>query len=154
MKLEVIDFDTIKQKWISSLWVGREDVKPMSSMVFGVYGEYDMSIYSKFIPTFWGIYDGNELVAVNSGFRTEDDLYRSRGLWVDPSYRGKNLSQTLFEALFDQARLEGCVDVWSFPKYESIKAYERAGFQRVSAWITEADYGVNCYALKNIELAK
>lgn len=154
MKIEVVDFETVRTSWVNNLWLGRTDVKPMSSMVYNNPGVHDMTIYTKYNPTFWAMFDQGNVIAVNSGFRTEDDLYRSRGIWVHPSHRGYGISREFFEVLQNQAEIEDCEAIWSYPKRDAIKAYEAAGFQRTSQWFDNNDYGVNCYVLKDIMTSK
>lgn len=149
-----ISFEDIKQNWLANLWPGRDDIKPMSSMVYDNITEYDMSIYEKYTPSFWGVFYNDALVAVNSGFRTEDYLYRSRGVWVDPEHRGKSISCMLFRSLEEQAIAEGCTHMWSYPRRGSHCAYLRYGFVQTSDWITDNLYGDNCYVLKNIVAIK
>lgn len=151
MKLKIVDFDTVKTVWLENLWRDRTDVKPVSSMVYNNLDVHDMSIYHTYTPTFWAVYDDNKIIAVNSGFRTEDELYRSRGIWVDYNYRGQSISKLLFSALENQAKLEGCLHMWSYPRKEAFPAYERYGFVRTSEWIEGNKYGTNCYVLKNVE---
>jgi GNAT superfamily N-acetyltransferase len=151
MNIKIVDFETVRSVWLKSLWHGRTDVKPMSSMVFNNFGVYDMTIYTEYKPTFWAVYNDNRVIAVNSGFRTEKDLYRSRGIWVDHNYRGQGISEQLFQALENQAVLEGCTSMWSYPKKEALSAYERFGFVPCSEWISSNKYGTNCYVLKDIQ---
>lgn len=150
MHLEKIEFETIKKIWETKLWRDRiSAIKPMSSMQWN--GGIDMSIYDKYEPTFFGVYDGDKLVGVNSGFRTKDTLYRSRGIWVDPDYRGQGVAQKLFEALDAVALNEGCVEIWSIPRKDALVAYLRAGYVQVGSFFDEGmEFGPNCYVLKKI----
>jgi hypothetical protein len=150
LQLKEITFEQIREVWLQDLWPNRTDVKPMSSMVYGEHDNHDMSIYEKYIPTFWGIFNDDQIIAVNSGFRTNDQLYRTRGIWVRNDHRGNFLSSMLFDAIDAQAKLENCTHIWSFPRFGSHLAYLRAGYTKTSDWYTNNSYGKNCYVLKNI----
>ena len=71
--------------------------------------EFDMDIFN-YEPSFFGVTANGRIVGVNSGHRTKDDLYRSRGIWVDPMLEKKKtgVAQLLFNATQKQAINEGC----------------------------------------------
>lgn len=145
-----IDFETIKSIWSEYLWVNRaSDIKPMSSMTY--HDTYDMTIYDKYTPTFFGAFDLNNLVGVNSGHRTSTDYYRSRGLYVNPKYRKQGISTLLLNATLEQGKNENCDFCWSLPRLSSIRAYKKVGFRRVSNWSNqEFEYGPNCTVVKQL----
>lgn len=150
MELKQITFDQILPVWETKLWPEREsEIKEMSSMQYK--GGIDMTIYEKYKPTFWGVFDGSQIVGVNSGFKTSDDMYRSRGIWVDPNYRRKGISRMLFKGLFEQAEKEDCNYVWSIPRKSALRAYQDAGFSQSSGFFDEGmEFGPNCYVLKTL----
>jgi GNAT superfamily N-acetyltransferase len=150
MTVAFSNFKVVKPIWEEHLWPERRsEIKPMSSMVY--MGGYDMSIYEKYKPTFWVCVNNLGIVAVNSGHRTSDNAYRSRGIWVDPVYRGQGLSTELFLALEAQAIKEGCEYMWSCPRWGSEFAYFAYGFEQTSEWFDEGmEFGPNCYVRKLI----
>ena len=112
---------------------------------------HDMRIFKNYIPTFFGVYDKNKLVGVNSGHRTKDKEYRSRGLWVDPDYRGKKIGKILLQSTINKSIEEGCDLVWTLPRQSSMPTYNSVGFEKQSDWINEGMmYGPNCIAIFNI----
>lgn len=147
--IKEIEFETIFQVWKYQLWPGRvSDIKPMSSMTYD--GRYDLEIYEKYTPTFWGVFEQgtDKLAAVNSGHRTSDTMYRSRGLYTYEEFRGKGVTRLLFAALIEKAKSQGSVVIWTVPRKGSHYAYESAGFAMTSAWFDEnVEFGPNCYAL-------
>jgi len=154
MEVRKIDWDTIHFQWKFNLWPGRYDIKPMSSMIYNKPETYDMEIYEKYEPTFWGVYsDKNEIVGVNSGFRTADDMYRSRGIYVNPDYRKQGIAQMLFDALEEQSIEESCTHIWSYPREGSHHAYLKFGFEETSKWYDDS-FGKNVYVLKQVELGE
>jgi GNAT superfamily N-acetyltransferase len=147
-----VDFEIILPCWKDKLWPGRKDaIRPMSDIVY--LGGHDPEIYKKFKPTFFVVYNTvDEIIGVNSGHRTTDNLYRSRGLWVDPRYRRKGISGILFCELYGQAMKENCKGIWSIPRKESLAAYEKYGFVKTSDFFDKGmEFGPNCYVYKEID---
>ena len=86
----------------------------MSSMQ--LLGGIDMSIYEKYVPSFWAVFDNDNIIGVNSGFATSDVRYSSRGIWVNPNYRSKGIAQLLFDQIDIQASKENKELCWSIPR--------------------------------------
>lgn len=149
--VEKISFELIQSIWSDNLWSGRSSpIRPMSSMVYK--GGYDLSIYNRYNPTFFGIKDlTGTIIGVNSGHRTSDLEYRSRGLWINLEYRNLGLSRALFESLEIQAKSEQCEYIWSIPRKESLYAYTKFGFLQSSNFFNDGvEFGPNCYVIKEI----
>ncbi len=92
-----------------------------------------------------------ELVGVNSGHRTTDAQYRSRGIWVDPSYRKHGVAQILFTMTEHQAILEECNMIWSIPRKSALPAYTKFGFKTVGDYFDEGmEFGPNIYVSKDL----
>lgn len=95
------------------------------------------------------MYLDEKLIAVNSGCRTTDKWYRSRGIFVLKEHRNYNISKMLFSAIDDNAINEGCNMVWSIPRKTALPAYLSAGYRRVSDYFNEGmEFGPNCYVSK------
>jgi GNAT superfamily N-acetyltransferase len=109
----------------------------------GGYDMYNMST----VPTFFGYYINDDLVGVNSGHGCSDNMYRSRGLWVDPDYRGKGIGKQLLIATINQAKLEDATMIWSFPKHTSWKTYNSVGFELASDWQRSETSDENAYCI-------
>jgi GNAT superfamily N-acetyltransferase len=107
---------------------------------------YDYWELIKQIPSFFGVFEGGNLVAVNSGHATWK-MYRSRGLYVHPLYRGLGLSRLLLGATIEQARLEKKRYVWSIPRQQALPAYEAAGFRQSTDWFKTETAELNCFVL-------
>jgi len=148
--IHTIDFDIISAVWKQQLWTNRKsEICPMSSMQF--LGGTDMSIYEKYVPSFWAVFDNDNIIGVNSGFATADTRYRSRGIWVDPDYRNKGIAQLLFGQIDKQAKQENKSVCWSIPRKTALPAYEKAGYVKCSDWFNEGmEFGPNCYVKKSI----
>lgn len=146
-----ISFDTILPIWQDKLWPNRQSaIEPMSAMTWpfeGAPDPIDMSIFD-YKPTFWGVYIDDKLVGVNSGHRTNHTQYRSRGIWVDPDYRGKGIAQQLFTLTEHQALVEGCLLVWSIPRKTALSSYTKFGFETVGGYIETETADANIYVKK------
>lgn len=149
-QVKEIDYETIYIVWRDKLWPGRvSPIRAMSSMQY--LGGYNVAVYDLYTPTFWGLYCNDGLIGVNSGYRSTDDAYCSRGLWIDENHRGKGLSKLLFVELEKQALSEGCQALWSIPRVTSFPAYKSFGFEASSDWFTEGmEFGPNRYVFKLI----
>ena len=98
-------FQDVKNIWNEKLWPNRKStIKEMSSMQY--LDGFDMAIYEKYKPTFFIVKHKDTIVGVNSGHRTKDRLYRSRGIWVDPEFRRYGVAQILFDMTEKQAKKE------------------------------------------------
>ncbi len=106
MNVMVLTFEQIKEIWEKELWPNRESpIETHSAMTWPYDGnplEFDMDIF-KYDPSFFGVFHNGRIIGVNSGHRTKDNIYRSRGIWVDPESRKKGISQLLFDGTEKQA---------------------------------------------------
>ena len=144
-------FDEILPIWRDHLWKGRKtDIKPTNGLKF--LGGFDKEI-EKNTPTFVGAYINNKLVGVNSGHATNDSEYRSRGIYVLPEYRGQGVAQELLQSIEDQAVVEKKVTLWSMPRASALKTYEKFGFEVVSDYFDDMEFGPNCYVVKLLEVS-
>ncbi len=154
MKATKISFEQICNVWKTELWPERVSaIEPQSVMTWPFEGtpeQYDMNIF-EYNPVFWGVYIDNKLVGVNSGHRTTDTQYRSRGIWVDPQYRKHGVAQMLFNMTEHQAKIEGCNMIWSIPRKSALPAYTKFGFETVGDYFDEGmEFGPNIYVSKGL----
>ena len=82
----------------------------------------------EFTPTFWGAFYNDKLVGINSGHMCIDKLYRSRGLFVFPEYRGFGIGQKLLMKTIAQAIHEKAIVCWSYPKNTAERSYHMQNF--------------------------
>lgn len=156
MKTTKISFEQICDVWKVELWPKRVSaIEPHSAMTWPFEGSpqpINMSIF-EYEPVFWGAYIDDKLVGVNSGHRTTDTQYRSRGIWVDQQYRKHGVSQMLFNMTEHQAILEGCDMIWSIPRKSALPAYAKFGFETVGDYFDEGmEFGPNIYVIKRINV--
>jgi GNAT superfamily N-acetyltransferase len=126
-----ISFTDIDFIWREHLWPMRTSAyETHSAMTWPYTSEqvYDMSIFD-YEAIYWGCYDSDRLVGVNSGHATSESEYRSRGLWVDPDYRSQGMGITLLTKTVMYAESQGYEMVWSLPRVSALPTYHTVGFQ-------------------------
>ena len=148
MKIERLNFKTVESIWSTKLWPNRTSaIETHSAMTWPFEGNpesIDMNIFN-YPATFWGAYLDDKLVGVNSGHKTTDEQYRSRGIWVDPEYRKRGVAQMLFLLTAHQAKIEGCELLWSIPRKTALPAYTKFGFETVGDYIITETSDANIY---------
>lgn len=145
--IKQITFEEILPIWTNHLWPNRTSpIEPHSAMLFKE--KYDMQNY-KYPASFFAYYINDNIIGVNSGHRTFDDGYRSRGLYVMPEYRKKGIAKKLLLHTIEQGKIEGAQFIWSYPRQPSWKSYESAGFELASDW-RDDETGVNAYCILRI----
>ncbi len=147
--VQQITFQEILPIWQDKLWPNRVSKIETHSAMTWPYTHpvqpYSMDVFN-YPATFFGIFDQDKLVAVNSGHLTTQQEYRSRGLWVDPDYRGMGLAQIILLATINEAKKEGASMIWSIPRLTALPAYERVGFKTVGDRVDEGvEFGPNIY---------
>ncbi len=135
-----ITFEEILEGW-KQLWPDREKIPKVSTWILMedcfIYNtnfsadviDHDINIRNTLDVNFYGVYDNQRLIGVNSGHRTSQDSWRSRGLWVHPKYRGRKISKILLNAVVDSSATRY---IWSCPKVSAINAYKSVGFKQRS----------------------
>jgi GNAT superfamily N-acetyltransferase len=154
--VQQITFQEILPIWQNNLWPNRvSKIETHSAMTWPhthPNQPYSMDVFNH-PATFFGIYDLDKLIAVNSGHLTTQQEYRSRGLWVGSDYRGLGLAQIILLATIDQAKKEGAKMIWSIPRLTALTAYERAGFKTVGNRVDEGvEFGPNIYCAYSISV--
>ena len=159
--VEESSFEEIFEIWDKKLWPNRvskieeRSALKWTSNLYLTWGNIEIKKDRKSIwenkTTFWKITDGDIIVGVNSGFKTENTIYRSRGLWVHEDYRGYGLSTQLLKATLEQAKNEQCSHIWTMPRKSALVAYEKVGFRKIGKWFDETvEFGPNCLAIMKL----
>lgn len=141
-----LDWKKIYSIWANHLWPNRSSpIEPVSAMC--LLNGYDMTNMAS-IPMFYGYIINDSIVAVNSGHACPNqNNYRSRGLWVDPNYRGRGIAQQLLTATIEQGLQEGYTKIWSYPRQTSWTTYRAVGFKLVSEWTSSETSEANAYCV-------
>ena len=156
MESKSISFDEISSIWQTELWPKRvSPIETHSAMTWPFDGnpiQYDMDIFN-YEPTFFGVFNDGSLVGVNSGHRTKDTMYRSRGIWVNSNFRKTGVAQILFNMTESQAVAEGCNLIWSIPRKSAVKSYTLFGFKTVGNYFDKGmEFGPNIYVKKDLDV--
>ena len=153
MKAGNISFEQILSVWKNELWPDRESPIETHSAMTWPYSwpekEIDMEIFN-YDATFFGVFSKQKLIGVNSGHRSSEVEYRSRGIWVDPAFRKTGVAQLLFDMTQDQAESEGCEMIWSIPRKTALPAYTKFGFMTVGDYFGTETSDANIYVIKRI----
>ena len=123
-------FEEIYPIWRDKLCPERiSKIKPMSSLCWQLPNEIikDNSIFERYSPTFWVVKDNEKIIGVNSGFKTSDKVYRSRGLYVDLEYRNQGISQILLR----QTILQGKKRIIKMDVHIIILIYQKTTYHMV-----------------------
>ena len=149
----LLSWKTILNVWQKELWPGRTSAIETHSAMTWPYEnsqpKHDMSVFN-YTPYFMGVYDNQTLIGVNSGHRTSGRHFRSRGLWVHPSYRRQGVSQLLFQLTEEAAHREGAEMIWSVPRKTALSAYQHFGFETVGGFFATETAESNIYAVKKL----
>jgi len=158
-KVKEINHLEILEGW-KQLWPDRKDIPSVSTWTLMeecfLYDDvdvvkdaidHDINIKTTEYVNYYGVYDNEKLIGVNSGHKTSQISWRSRGLWVHPNYRGRKISKMLLNAVVDSAHTQY---VWSVPKTKSMAAYESVGFiKRSDEIVTDQDNNYIVILTKN-----
>ena len=154
MKCEISSFEEIYPIWHDKLWPGRiSKIEPMSSLYWFFPNKIikDNSIFESYSPTFWVVKDNEKIIGVNSGFRTDEKVYRSRGLYVDSAYRRQGISQILLRQAILQGKKEECHWIWSMPHKTTLPVYQKIGFKKRGKWLDEeVEFEPRCLTTRQI----
>lgn len=144
-----IDYSTITEIWRTDLWPDRtSSIEPASALCY-LTGKYNLANI-EFTPTFFAYMVDGRIAGVNSGHKTINSGYRSRGLYVYPEFRGQGIGIKLLEATVVQAKQEHSVFVWSLPRRSSWRTYQRVGFKLDTEWQQSETSDANAYCHKFI----
>ena len=136
---------------------------PSSITLNDNYEQQEIDTYDlqnqNFTPTFWGAFDNDVLVGVNSGHMTLYNLYRSRGLYVEKEYRGYAIGQKLLLKTISQGYFEKAIGVWSYPNWNAWSTYHHVEYMLSSEefnfqWINNDIGQVNSKAIRVFDRQK
>lgn len=143
-----IDFNTILPIWKNELWPTRSSSIESHSAMTKDKGVHDVENF-KLPAWFYGVFDGNNLIGVNSTHLCTDGSLRIRGFWVAASYRGQGVGTNLLVRSIDDAKKNQLTEIWSYPRKSSWPIFEKLGFIMISDWEKSetSDANVFCYLI-------
>ena len=146
MLVERITFEEILPIWRDHLWAGSTiKIETHSAIVFRSNPfEYDIRYFDEPASYFAAVEDGR-ILGVNSGHATFG-VYRTRGMYVFPEFRGRGVGSQLLLATFKQGVQEGKSSCWGMPRKSAWEFYAQHGFEQVSECFHTETSDQNCYA--------
>ena len=169
--IKKITWEQTRDMW--KMHMPNMSIEPTSAMTFPKSFEYQLhddeyhmeqiDTYDlqnqRFTPTFWGAFDNETLVGVNSGHMTLYNLYRSRGLYVEEEYRRYGIGQKLLLKTISQGYFEKAIGVWSYPNRKAWMSYHNAGYILSSEefnfeWVTNDEGQMNSKAIRVFDRQK
>lgn len=141
MEIHQVAFSDILDIWKIQLWPGRKS--PIESHSAMLMPPLDHSMKNFQLPVyFYGAFENDTLVGVNSAHGCADGSLRSRGLWVNPQFRGRGIGEALLRVVIDNPAY---LIVWSFPRSSAWPVYEKCGFKKISDWMPSETSEANAY---------
>ena len=169
--IKKITWEQTRDMW--KMHMPNMSIEPTSAMTFPKSFEYQLhddeyhmeqiDTYDlqnqRFTPTFWGAFDNETLVGVNSGHMTLYNLYRSRGLYVEEEYRRYGIGQKLLLKTISQGYFEKAIGVWSYPNRKAWMTYHHVGYMLASdefnfQWVTNDEGQMNSKAIRLFDKEK
>lgn len=145
-----ITFDEILPIWRDQLWPGR--VSPVETHSAMMYLSNDYSMANFECPAvFFGAFQSGKIIGVNSVHGCSDGTWRSRGLWVAPDYRGRNIGGELLASSIATAKDNGALFLWSMPRQTAWSVYRKCGFTLASEWTATETSAANAYAICHLD---
>lgn len=145
--ITVITFDEIFKVWATKLWPNRNSaIETHSAMLLSK--SFDINNFN-YPATYFAYVIDDMIVGCNSGHGCTDNSYRSRGLYVDESYRKQGIGSKLLQATINQAKLENYKMIWSYPRKTSWNTYQNVGFALLRDW-EMSEVGENSYCARSI----
>lgn len=145
VRISEITFDDISPFWLKLWsWHTPDTLERFSFMKY--LGGHFNEIKDPEIAYF-GAFVSDKIVGVNSIHTLPDGTCRSRGLWVEPDYRGSGIGVLLLRRCIQWSEERG-FPTWSYPRDTSLKTYLAAGYAKTSEW-NVSDQGIkNAFVYK------
>ena len=140
-----IDFKSAQTIWSQGLWKDSVVWKKKYSKK-EINNNFD-NYLAQLTISYWVYKDGEDVVGINSGYVSTKNYFRSRGLWVSYKYRGQGIYKLLLDKAIEKSVRYKCKYIWSYPRKESLFAYEKVGFKKQGGFIKDT-FGLNCMVIK------
>jgi ribosomal protein S18 acetylase RimI-like enzyme len=154
--IEEVRFADVLPAWRKWLWPngpafnkrGEAKTKISPVSVYTLNGGKDFSIRAKATPRFFATIVEDVVIATSSGFFSEENVFRMRGIWVHPDFRRKGLARIHIENLCALGDSLGAVKIWGITRQASFEFYRRVGFHQASPWYTKFPNGPHCNSVR------
>jgi GNAT superfamily N-acetyltransferase len=152
MDIRKITFEEIKPYW-KILWedyinegcdISKVNIWTQNNYCYKVIEYFnDEQLVNILKPVYVGYFIDNDIVGVESGYKTNIDYYRIRGLWVNEDNRSKGIATELVK-WFERRSKEKYI--WTIPRETSLGFYLKNGFKVTGK--VKSIYGKNYFAIK------
>ena len=155
--IKEITFEQILDCWKTGLWskyvdqnlkINRVNTTTQKNYCYRVIEYLNQEQIERLLkPIYIGYFTDEIIVGVESGYKTNKDYFRVRGLWVDKNYRGQGVATQLVQ-YFENL----CVEkyLWTIPRDSALNFYLKYGF-RVDGLSVKTVYGQNYFAIKELK---
>jgi len=148
-------FQEVKPIWAEHLWPQRKTpIEATSPIQLG--GDIDTTLLEKEAVFLKALListkpnKSNPIIGVLSGFFTTSEHFRIRGLYVFPDYRRQGVGEALFWQIQKHAAKQDSKKLWSLVRQTAWPFYQSCGFEKISDWTNNYEFGPNCFAVKPI----
>lgn len=97
-------------------------------------------------PTYIAYFYDSEIVGVESGYKTNINYYRLRGLWVHENFRREGVATKMIDYLTEKSKEKY---LWTIPREYALPFYKSYGFD-ITGRSAKTTYGQNYFAVKEI----
>lgn len=152
MDIREITFEEIKPYW-NILWknyvdegydISKVNIWTQKNYCYRILKHFNNEqLVDLLKPTYIAYFVDDDIVGVESGYKTNIDYYRIRGLWVDKSYRNKKIATELVKWFENKSKEKY---IWTIPRQTSLEFYLKLGFKITGT--VKSIYGENYFAVK------
>lgn len=152
MDIREITFEEIKPYW-NILWknyvdegydISKVNIWTQKNYCYRILKHFNNEqLVDLLKPIYIAYFVDDDIVGVESGYKTNIDYYRIRGLWVDKSYRNKKIATELVKWFENKSKEKY---IWTIPRQTSLEFYLKLGFKITGT--VKSIYGENYFAVK------
>lgn len=155
--IKEISFDEIKYYWRNFLWskfnesnstdleTHKTDLTTQKNYSYILFDHLNREFIERIQkPIYIACFINNKIVGVESGYQTNTDYYRLRGLWVDDKYRRQGIATMLVRYLEERTNK---TYIWTIPRESALNFYLNYGFKVVNEY-KESIYGKTFFVIK------
>lgn len=153
VEIRALGFDDVSPLWHKAWPDNPANVKPVNTATFMF--TYGINGYDSRIPFgeihFYGAFVEGLLVGVNSCYKSTPTYWmRTRGLYVEPEFRGNGIGGQLIDHGLALASEYKCSYLWGYPRCTSWPLWKSKGF-KATGKITTFDYGPHVWAYATVK---
>ena len=130
VEIKAVDFSEILPVWQKQLWPQRTSpIEPTSAITR--HGKIDGALINS-EHYFYMAFMNQKTAGVISMQKTNEREFRTRGLWVDETFRTHGIGSQLMSHLKSECHRLEANNLWTMARMTAVKFYEKNGFRSVS----------------------